>query len=244
MKRTAKTRSESNAARHRSLPGFSLIELLVVISIIALLIAILLPSLDRARGVARQLKCSANLKGIALSQVVYSENFDGLFPPRGPERWVALLKEHYRDYEALVCPDDGDKTPSAPDIANPDDAERSYMTNGYNDYFNEKVQDVGGGLGPMSGWSMDRDNIPMLSEVVVFGEKRTGSGHFFMDMLENVGNQFSELEQSRHLASTAGNGSSNAGFGDGSVRSFRFPEQVDPINQWAVIDAYRSLDLP
>jgi len=224
--------------------GFSLIELLVVISIISLLIAILLPALEQTRAVARQLNCGTNLKNIALAQAVYSEDFDGDFPPRGPERWVGLLKEHYNTYEVLICPEEQDAVPSEPDIPDPDDANRSYFTNGYNDYFNEKVEDISGGLDPMNDWSMNRDNIDVLSGVIVFGEKRTDSTHYFMDMLESVGNQFSELEQSRHLAGNGNAGTSNAGFGDGSVRSFRFPEQVDPVNQWAVIDEYRSRDLP
>jgi prepilin-type N-terminal cleavage/methylation domain-containing protein/prepilin-type processing-associated H-X9-DG protein len=52
--------------------GFTLIELLVVVSIIALLIALLLPSLNKARENAKLVKCSANLHAIGLAMATYA----------------------------------------------------------------------------------------------------------------------------------------------------------------------------
>jgi prepilin-type N-terminal cleavage/methylation domain-containing protein/prepilin-type processing-associated H-X9-DG protein len=60
--------------------GFTLIELLVVVSIIALLIAILLPALQRARERSYSTACAANLKGIGTSFQTYASEFDGLIP--------------------------------------------------------------------------------------------------------------------------------------------------------------------
>ncbi len=64
----------------RTRRGFTLVELLVVISIIALLIAILTPSLSKARNQAKSAVCLSNLKRIGLQGAIYvTEN--GLFPP-------------------------------------------------------------------------------------------------------------------------------------------------------------------
>lgn len=60
--------------------GFTLVELLVVISIIALLLAILLPSLSRAREAARDIQCLANTHSIALALVLYESSNEGLLP--------------------------------------------------------------------------------------------------------------------------------------------------------------------
>ena len=63
--------------------AFTLVELLVVIAIIALLIAILLPSLNRARLASRAVACQANLRQIALWAFEYAADWDGVLPTRG-----------------------------------------------------------------------------------------------------------------------------------------------------------------
>jgi len=66
---------------HRKSAGaFTLIELLVVISIIALLMAILLPALGRAKEQAKATRCLSNLKQIGLAMHAYASDYDYLLP--------------------------------------------------------------------------------------------------------------------------------------------------------------------
>jgi prepilin-type N-terminal cleavage/methylation domain-containing protein len=76
----------------RNKTGFTLIELLVVVAIIALLIAILLPSLGKAREKAKLAKCLSNLRQIGLASFMYQGENNGYFPMGSGS------KEHPEDF--------------------------------------------------------------------------------------------------------------------------------------------------
>lgn len=78
--------------------AFTLVELLVVISVIALLIGILMPVLNKARASATSTTCQANLRSIAYGFVMYLEDNRDIMPP------------------ALMMPIEGDDSPTIMDF--------------------------------------------------------------------------------------------------------------------------------
>jgi prepilin-type N-terminal cleavage/methylation domain-containing protein/prepilin-type processing-associated H-X9-DG protein len=102
--------------------GFTLIELLVVIAIIALLMAMLMPALDRARQQSRNTVCLSNLKHWGVVFSMYIDDNDGSFTEdyyagiseadsmdpqysfAGGHQWPVLLLPYYSDAKLRFCP--------------------------------------------------------------------------------------------------------------------------------------------
>ena len=100
---------------HRGKPvilrlGFSLTELLVVVSIAALLTSILVPALNKAKANAREVMCKSQLRELGRIWKFYVEDNDGLFPERGcgfsegAVSWFHCIRDYYTNMELILCP--------------------------------------------------------------------------------------------------------------------------------------------
>jgi prepilin-type N-terminal cleavage/methylation domain-containing protein len=104
--------------RQKKRSGFTLIELLVVIAIISILAGMLLPSLQRAREVAKRAKCGNNIRQIALAVQMYASCFGGSYPTSASgnattqyEDLGILYPDFVSDLEVFVCASSGDRMP-------------------------------------------------------------------------------------------------------------------------------------
>ena len=82
--------------------AFSLIELLVVIAIVSMLMAVLLPSLSRARQQGRQTYCLSNLRQMVLAAQAYAQMYDGYYPiAHYRQKFDSLRYEYCWDFTTI-----------------------------------------------------------------------------------------------------------------------------------------------
>jgi prepilin-type N-terminal cleavage/methylation domain-containing protein len=99
--------------RRKTISGFTLIELLVVIAIIAILAAMLLPALAKAKDQAHQAKCLSNLKQMQLGWNMYASDYNEYMLPNAP-----LNLGSTTDNSFCWCPGAGESWGAFPDNTN------------------------------------------------------------------------------------------------------------------------------
>lgn len=204
----------------RKRAGFTLVELLVTIAIIAILVAVAFPAFNLAMQHARCAGCASHMRSLGMGFMAYTADNEGQFPPRstgqGIDKWPVLLLPYVQNPQAYVDPGDpvATKVPLNQLVSN-NGNNSSFFFNGFNDlgfYSNPTL-------------TVALVNLNDTSNLILLGQKVHSSTQYYMDFVE--GNENDILNKEAYF------GGSNYVFADGSAR---FVKIADYDNSMWLVD--------
>jgi prepilin-type N-terminal cleavage/methylation domain-containing protein/prepilin-type processing-associated H-X9-DG protein len=210
--------------------GFTLVELLVVIAVIALLAAILFPVFARARENARRSSCQSNLRQIGLGILQYAQDYDELVPARqhasgsvSPRSWRGMLQPYIKSADVFRCPSNRANAANAAD-----GIRRSYNCNGLSSTANLC------GTAPMpeipTGTPVHLARIQNTAQLILVVEGREGFPEMRID--NNMYGSTTSYGRGDFFAGHLG--TANFLFADGHVKSLKPTATATPINMWNI----------
>jgi prepilin-type processing-associated H-X9-DG protein/prepilin-type N-terminal cleavage/methylation domain-containing protein len=179
--------------------GFTLVELLVVIGIVALLISILLPALNKARDAAKTTQCLSNERQLGLATMMYAQQHNNYLCPVSSFEWATgntypfgkvLQLEHdltvsdndiqnYQDKTIFWCPSDARFLGTSPNGYHPNWDEISYYYNLLITY--QQWVQTNGELYPYFSWRMNQIKDPTACMLLVDGRSYDSSNNYVFD---------------------------------------------------------------
>jgi prepilin-type N-terminal cleavage/methylation domain-containing protein/prepilin-type processing-associated H-X9-DG protein len=224
--------------------GFTLVELLVVLGIIALLISILMPALKKVQTQAMSVQCQSNLRQVGIFLIMYANENRGFMIPVGkdvpipgspgktrpghlgggvepPERWPNLIAKPPKPNPAiLICPTDQELGDGDYMLATFHPGYPDPWLNKHSYVVNAHVIDKDVKFGKTKG--MD------ATQIIILGEKKTEFADYHMD-ISDFGSQFDAIvEQYRHGLYIG----SNYLYMDGHVASTLPKDAIKALDPW------------
>jgi len=227
--------SGGHTARRKSTVAMTLIELLVVMAIISVLMAMLVPSLVKARGAARQTCCMNQLRQLALAVRFYADDNDDQFP-RSEHSAFSYRQQPWGFATLPFLGHDrvNRNSPAWPAVFNgiyrcPEDRRTNRWSYGLNVYFELGSEDDY--RGTPSTWRKV-SAIPQPSGTILFGEMTGAADHVMAHFWDQGATP--EVATNRHR------GRSEYVFVDGYVTSCRFCATYQPCCQTDLWNPYRG----
>jgi general secretion pathway protein G len=215
---------------YKAKTGFTLVELLVVIGIISVLIAMLLPALNKARQAAKSIACQSNLKQVGTAFAMYYSDNRGFLPSYDdgtasgstPKFWFEKIDRYLTNYQA---PNWSARSPVwvCPEVPDPGFGWKN-ICYGYNTllgYYNETT-------GAVITNCLKITDLRHLTDKIVAGDglgEMTPTGVTYRSLIDS-GNGYSNrfVPAARH-----GNKMTNLLFADGHVESRIQAEVISPF---------------